>query len=183
MLRQTSDWEGTLWGKPDWADRPEPMRRMGHPAAPHPRHRLQIQRKGERDGARRAQRVAAPAAAGAQRDHHGSDRRLRHLALVRLREFLRRARRGVVQSVSGGGHWGGGMFINAYDMGRFGYLTFRRGKWGDRELISDQWVDWALTPTPAQPNYGFMNWYLNTNSNCCRARRRPPSSISATAPT
>jgi CubicO group peptidase (beta-lactamase class C family) len=24
MLRQTSDWEGTLWGKPDWADRPEP---------------------------------------------------------------------------------------------------------------------------------------------------------------
>src|ERR1022692_2981789 len=24
MLRQTSDWEGTLWGKPDWADRPSP---------------------------------------------------------------------------------------------------------------------------------------------------------------
>src|SRR6202158_225831 len=24
MLRQTSDWEGTLWGKPDWADRPDP---------------------------------------------------------------------------------------------------------------------------------------------------------------
>jgi hypothetical protein len=23
MLRQTSDWEGTLWGKADWADRPE----------------------------------------------------------------------------------------------------------------------------------------------------------------
>jgi CubicO group peptidase (beta-lactamase class C family) len=23
LLRQTSDWEGTLWGKPDWADRPE----------------------------------------------------------------------------------------------------------------------------------------------------------------
>src|ERR1700674_187368 len=22
MLRQPSDWEGTLWGKPDWADRP-----------------------------------------------------------------------------------------------------------------------------------------------------------------
>src|ERR1700743_366740 len=22
MLRQTSDWEGVLWGKPDWADRP-----------------------------------------------------------------------------------------------------------------------------------------------------------------
>src|SRR5690606_25638506 len=22
LLRQTSDWEGSLWGKPDWADRP-----------------------------------------------------------------------------------------------------------------------------------------------------------------
>ena len=28
-----------------------------------------------------------------------------------------------VQSVSGGGHWGGGMFINAFDMARFGLLT------------------------------------------------------------
>src|SRR6476660_4793723 len=25
-LRQTSDWEGTLWGKPDWADRPSDKR-------------------------------------------------------------------------------------------------------------------------------------------------------------
>ena len=23
LLRQTSDWQGTLWGKPDWADRPD----------------------------------------------------------------------------------------------------------------------------------------------------------------
>ena len=23
LLRQSSDWEGTLWGKPDWADRPD----------------------------------------------------------------------------------------------------------------------------------------------------------------
>ncbi len=23
MLRQTSDWEGTLWGKPEWANRPD----------------------------------------------------------------------------------------------------------------------------------------------------------------
>ena len=23
LLRQSSDWQGTLWGKPDWADRPE----------------------------------------------------------------------------------------------------------------------------------------------------------------
>ena len=30
-----------------------------------------------------------------------------------------------VQSVSGGGHWGGGMFINALDHARFGYLFLR----------------------------------------------------------
>ena len=29
LLRQTSDWEGTLWGKPDWADRPGPIPRLG----------------------------------------------------------------------------------------------------------------------------------------------------------
>jgi len=68
-----------------------------------------------------------------------------------------------VQSVTGGGHWGGGMYIHAYDMARFGYLTLRHGKWKDRQLISKQWMDWAQTPTPAQPTYGFMNWFLNTD--------------------
>jgi CubicO group peptidase (beta-lactamase class C family) len=68
-----------------------------------------------------------------------------------------------VQSTTGGGHWGGGMFINAYDMARFGYLTLRHGKWKDRQILSNQWVDWALTPTAPQPTYGFMNWFLNTD--------------------
>src|SRR5205814_9421063 len=35
------------------------------------------------------------------------------------------------------------------------------GRWKDRQLLSAQWVDWALTPTPAEPAYGFMNWYNN----------------------
>jgi CubicO group peptidase (beta-lactamase class C family) len=68
-----------------------------------------------------------------------------------------------VQSVSGGGHWGGGMFISARDMARFGLLTLRRGKWRDRQLLSEEWVKMALTPTGPQPTYGFMNWFLNTN--------------------
>jgi CubicO group peptidase (beta-lactamase class C family) len=67
-----------------------------------------------------------------------------------------------VQSVSGGGHWGGGMFISARDQARFGYLTLRRGRWRDRQILSEAWVRMALTPTPAQPTYGFMNWFLNT---------------------
>ena len=68
-----------------------------------------------------------------------------------------------VQSVTGGGHWGGGMFINAYDMARFGYLTLRRGKWGDRQLLSEKWVNMALTPTGLQSPYGFINYFLNTD--------------------
>ena len=45
MLRQTSDWEGTLWGKPDWADRPtgQPANWLGREAStswiPSARHR------------------------------------------------------------------------------------------------------------------------------------------------
>ena len=67
-----------------------------------------------------------------------------------------------MQSVSGGGHWGGGMFINAYDMGRFGFLTLHRGNWKtatDLPAMGRQ----ALTPTTAEPTYGYMNWFLNTD--------------------
>jgi CubicO group peptidase (beta-lactamase class C family) len=68
-----------------------------------------------------------------------------------------------VQSVSGGGHWGGGMFINAYDMARFGLLTLHKGAWNGRQLISQQWIQQALTPTTAQPTYGYMNFFINTD--------------------
>jgi CubicO group peptidase (beta-lactamase class C family) len=53
------------------------------------------------------------------------------------------------------------MFIHAHDMARFGYLMQHRGRWRDRQVISEQWVSYALTPTPVQPNYGFMNFYVN----------------------
>jgi CubicO group peptidase (beta-lactamase class C family) len=69
----------------------------------------------------------------------------------------------MVQSVSGGGHWGGGMFINAYDMARFGLLTANGGRWGDKQILSAEFVRQAKTPTAVQPTYGFMNWYLNTD--------------------
>jgi CubicO group peptidase (beta-lactamase class C family) len=66
-----------------------------------------------------------------------------------------------VQSVSGGGHWGGGMFINSYDMARFGYLFLRNGKWKDREIVSPKWIEMARKPGPDNATYGFANWYLN----------------------
>jgi CubicO group peptidase (beta-lactamase class C family) len=69
----------------------------------------------------------------------------------------------IVQSVSGGGHWGGGMFISARDLARFGLLTARGGKWREKQLLSEEWIKQAKTPTAAQPTYGFMNWFLNTD--------------------
>ena len=57
-----------------------------------------------------------------------------------------------VQSVSGGGHWGGGMFINWYDMARFGYLFLRNGKWRSKQIVSDKWIQMARTPGIRQSN-------------------------------
>jgi CubicO group peptidase (beta-lactamase class C family) len=54
------------------------------------------------------------------------------------------------------------MFINAHDLARFGYLFLRGGRWGDRQIVSKEWIDLARTPGPANDTYGFANWYLNT---------------------
>ncbi|WP_336514656.1 serine hydrolase [Pollutibacter soli] len=63
-----------------------------------------------------------------------------------------------VQSVSGGGHFGGGLFINCYDMGRFGLLFLRNGKWKDQQVISSQWVNEAHQPSAAEKGYGLLWW-------------------------
>jgi CubicO group peptidase (beta-lactamase class C family) len=66
-----------------------------------------------------------------------------------------------MKSVTGGGHFGGGMFISAWDMARFGYLMANYGNWGGKQLISAKWLDMARTPG-VNRNYGFMNWMLNS---------------------
>ena len=68
----------------------------------------------------------------------------------------------LIQSVSGGGHFGGGLFINAMDMARFGWLTYNKGKWNDQQLIPEKWIELSTTPTGANSGYGFMNYFLNT---------------------
>ena len=68
----------------------------------------------------------------------------------------------MINSVSGGGHWGGGMHISALDQARFGYLTLHKGRWGDQQVLSDEWLTMAESPGEANPRYGFMNWFLNT---------------------
>ena len=165
MLRQTSDWEGTLWEKTDWADRPDK-----DPS-------LWLNRPRNKQGS----------------VYEYNDVRVNALSLAALSVWRKPLPQVLkenimdkigasntwrwtgyrnswivldgqaVQSVSGGGHWGGGMFINAYDMARFGLLSLHRGQWNGQQLLSENWIKQALTPTVAEPTYGYMNWFLNTN--------------------
>lgn len=165
LLRQVSDWEGTLWGKPEWADRPSDK-----PAEWRTRPRNKLGSIYEYNDVR--VNVLALAALNIWRkplpevlkqrlmDPIGASNSWRWFGYDNSWVVMDGK---IIQAVGGGGHWGGGMFINATDMARFGYLTLRRGKWKNQQLLSDQWVSWALTPTPAQPTYGFMNWFLNTD--------------------
>jgi len=74
-----------------------------------------------------------------------------------------------IQSVHGWRPLGGGMFINAYDMARFGYLFLRDGKWKGRKS-SRRWIQMARTPGPANANYGFAILVLNTAREAAFAR-------------
>ena len=65
-----------------------------------------------------------------------------------------------VQSVSGGGHFGGGIFINSEDHARFGLLFLREGVWNGERLISSDWIKKIRVPSENNPSYGYM-WWLN----------------------
>jgi CubicO group peptidase (beta-lactamase class C family) len=167
LLRQTSDWEGTLWGKPDWADRPPndvPLadyinRKHADPGTTYKYNdvRVNLLAFAALNVWRRPlpqvlrEYVMDPIGASNTWRWYGYDN-----SWVNIDGQM-------MQSVSGGGHWGGGMFINAYDMARFGYLFLRHGKWKDRQIVTEKWIEMARTPGPANQNYGYANWYLNTD--------------------
>ena len=165
LLRQTSDWEGTLWNKPEWADRPDADatkwrdRKRNTPGTVWEYNDVRVN-------------ALALALTSVWRrplpqvlkqyimDPIGASNTWRWTGYRNAWIVLDGQ---PVQSVSGGGHWGGGMFINTYDMARFGLLTMHRGKWNGTQLLSEQWVKQALTPTTAKTDYGYMNWFLNTD--------------------
>jgi CubicO group peptidase (beta-lactamase class C family) len=64
-------------------------------------------------------------------------------------------------SVSGGTRWGGGLWINTRDEARFGYLMLRQGHWGNKQIVSPDWVKQATNRGPVGPDYGYL-WWLNT---------------------
>lgn len=165
LLRQTSDWQGTLWGKPDWADRPEgktpqewPHRPLRKPGSYFKYNdvrmnllslaTLHVWQQALPDVL--AERIMRPIGASNSWRWHGYDN-----SWVQIKGQQ-------VQSVSAGGHWGGGLFINSWDLARFGYLMLHQGQWQGRQLIDPRWIQMASTPGPANPTYGFANWFLNT---------------------
>jgi len=164
LLRQTSDWKGTLWGKPDWADRPEGKpsewanRKLYEPGTRYKYNDVRVNvlalallhvlRRPLPEVLR--EEVMDPIGASSTWRWFGYDNSWIELDGRK------------VQSMTGGGHWGGGMYINAWDMARFGYLFLRNGRWKDRQIVSDKWIQMARTPGPANAEYGFMNWFLNT---------------------
>jgi CubicO group peptidase (beta-lactamase class C family) len=166
LLRQTSDWQGTLWDRPDWADRPvgatreeQQNRKLWEPGT-HFKYNdvrvnvmalaaLQVWRRPLPDVLR--EEVMNPIGASSTWRWYGYEN-----SWVDLDGHK-------VQSVSGGGHWGGGMFINSHDMARFGYLFLRNGKWKDRSIVSEKWIQMARTPGSDNKTYGYANWYLNTD--------------------
>jgi CubicO group peptidase (beta-lactamase class C family) len=177
LLRQTSDWQGTLWGKPDWADRPVgekpedwPNRKLYEPGT-HFKYNdvrvnvmalaaLQVWRRPLPEVLR--EEVMDPIGASSTWRWYGYDNSWVDVDGQKM------------QSVSGGGHWGGGMFIDSYDMARFGYLFLRNGKWRDRSIVSEKWIEMARTPGSDNKTYGYANWYLNTD-------RKPIPNAPATA--
>lgn len=65
-----------------------------------------------------------------------------------------------MQSVTGGGHSGGGVFISAMDHARFGLLFLNEGNWNGKQLLSKEWVQMVQQPSEANESYGYM-WWLN----------------------
>ena len=164
LLNQTSDWYGSLFGIDDWADRPPRqgdldswrMRELNEPGTVFKYNDVRVNLLAysllhvvrEPLPAMLKREIMDPIGAGTTWRWFGYDNSRVLIDGIEM------------QSVSGGGHHGGGMFINTYDQARFGLLFARRGNWEGEQLISEEWVELAQTPSEPNPAYGYMWWTL-----------------------
>ena len=169
LLQQTSEWEGTLFGKSDQIDRnrivgldslsagkgdARPLRRPGtfweyNDVRVNRLSLALLRRFGRPLPEVFAERIMRPV--GASASWHWEGYRNSFVEIDGRR----------VQSVSGGGHWGGGMFIHAEDQARLGLLMLRSGGWDGEVILPESWIEASVTPCRLNPLYGFM-WWLNT---------------------
>ena len=166
LLDQTSDWSGTLFDQHDWADRPPKeggiddwkYRKLNLPGTVFKYNDvrvnllayslLQVWRKPLPIVLK--EKIMDPIGASTTWRWYGYDN-----SFVNVDGLM-------VQSVSGGGHSGGGLFISAMDQARFGLLFLRKGKWNNQQLISERWVNEAHQPSKVNEDYGYM-WWMNTS--------------------
>lgn len=164
LLQQNSDWSGELWGGYDWADRPPSEgnldewehRKLNTPGTVFEYNDvrvnllafslLQVWRKPLPQVLK--EKIMDPIGASSTWRWFGPDKAWVNIDGLKM------------QSVTGGGHSGGGMFINTLDMARFGLLFENNGKWNGEELISEAVIKKAMQPSLPNPNYGYM-WWLN----------------------
>lgn len=168
LLHQTSDWSGNLWGGLDWADRPpreggiddwknRPLQEPGT-VMEYNDVRVNVLAYAMTHVWRKPlpevlkTQIMDPIGASTTWRWFGYDNAWIEIDGVQMK------------SVSGGGHSGGGMFINTMDMARFGLLFMADGKWNNKQLISQAWIDKATSPSTPNPNYGYM-WWLNKKGN------------------
>jgi CubicO group peptidase (beta-lactamase class C family) len=164
LLHQSSDWSGQLFGMPDWGDRPATdgelddwkYRELKTPGTSFKYNDVRVNvlayallnvwRKPLPQVLK--ERIMDPIGASTTWRWYGYENSWVTIDGVKM------------QSVSGGGHSGGGVFISAEDHARFGLLFLRNGKWADKQLISEDWVSALQQPSPANASYGYM-WWLN----------------------
>lgn len=164
LLQQNSDWSGELWGSYDWADRPPRdgnidswrARELHEPGTYFKYNdvRVNVLAYSLLNVFRQPlpkilkSKIMDPIGASTSWRWYGYDNSWVTLDGLKM------------QSVSGGGHSGGGMFINTEDMARFGLLFMNNGNWNGKQLISAEVIKKAMQPSTANPNYGYM-WWLN----------------------
>lgn len=164
LLNQSSDWSGELFGMQDWADRPAgaggidkwKRRELNVPGTVYKYNDvrvnvlayslLQVWRKPLPKVLK--EKIMDPIGASATWRWFGYSTSWVNVDGIK------------VQSVSGGGHSGGGMFINTLDQARFGLLFLRNGNWNGKQLLSEKWISAVQKPSQAKSNYGYM-WWLN----------------------
>ncbi|MFI7103366.1 serine hydrolase domain-containing protein [Streptomyces sp. NPDC050161] len=160
LLDQTSQWEGELWGKPTAVDaqstREGTESAGGPPGEGWAYNDVRVNlaalaltvlfRRSLPDVLR--SRIMEPVGASPSWSWHG------------YADSVVDIDGGRVPVVSGGAHWGGGLWISALDLARIGQLCLRGGRWGDRQVVSRQWIDALWTPCRVKPNYG-LSWWLN----------------------
>ncbi len=177
LLQQTSEWEGELWGKPDVIDRNRDLakdpaenlakgekRELSAPGSFWEYNDVRVNRLSLAllRVARRPlpdllrERIMEPIGATPDWEWHGYDNSWVEIDGKQM------------QSVSGGSHWGGGVFISSLDQARIGLLMQRGGVWNGKRLLSETYMRQAVAPCPVYRDYGLM-WWLN------RSGQRLPS--------